>query len=223
MGLKTPVPEVPGAMGQAFVDMPRIPRQQYVQPNGYYHIISRTINQAVILKDSDDFGHFKTLMRQAKQQFPLLLFHYALMGTHFHFVVQALQPDDLSGHLRYLKWYYTQWARKKYEWKGPLWRERYRSLPIEDERYLAACGLYVELNPVRAGLCQEPAEYPFSSARKYYLGDMDDLVDEYVAPGPSNALLNVAREFAVADWLFVRAPAIGSDAFVKQHISSACP
>src|SRR3989338_5664333 len=201
--------------------MPRIPRQQYLQPNGYYHVISRTINQAVILKDPDDFGHFKTLMHRAKRQFPLHLFHYALMGTHFHFVVQVIQQEDLPGHLRYLKWYYTQWARKKYGWKGPLWRERYRSLPIEDERYLAACGLYVELNPVRAGLCQEPAAYAFSSARKYSLGVRDGLVDKYAAPSPSDTLLSVARESIVADWLFVRAPAIGSEAFVKQHLSSS--
>ena len=102
-------------------------------------------------------------------------------------------------------------------------RKTLRSLPIEDERYLAACGLYVELNPVRAGLCREPAEYLFSSARKYYLGTPDDLVDEYAALGPSDALLSVAREPTVADWLFVRAPAIGSEAFVKQHTNSACP
>ena len=210
-------------MGQAFCNMPRIPRQQYLQPNGYYHVISRTINQAVILKNPADFERFKTLMQQAKRQFPLRLFHYALMGTHFHFVVQVIQVEDLPGHLRFLKWYYTQWVRKQYGWKGPLWRERYRSLPIENERYLAACGLYVELNPVRAGLCQEPTEYPFSSARKYYLGIPDDLVDEYTAPGPSDALLSVAREPTVADWLFAQAPAIGSAAFVKQHLSSACP
>ena len=203
--------------------MPRIPRQQYVQPHGYYHVISRTINQAVILKSPDDFGHFKTLMQQAKRQFPLYLFHYALMGTHFHFVVQVLKPEDLPEHLRYLKWSYTQWARKKYGWKGPLWRERYRSLPIENERYLAACGLYVELNPVRAGLCSEPAEYLFSSSRKYYLGTPDELVDAYTIPHPSEPLLSIARESAIADWLFTRSPAIGSEAFVKQHISSACP
>ena len=203
--------------------MPRIPRQQYLQPNGYYHVISRTINQAVILKDLDDFGHFKTLMQQAKRQFPLHLFHYALMGTHFHFVVQVIKPEDLPGHLRYLKWYYTQWARKKYGWKGPLWRERYRSLPIEDEHYLAVCGLYLELNPVRAGLCQEPAEYPLSSARKYYLGYPDSLVDDYAVPSASGSLLSLAREPALVDWMFTRSPAIGSEAFVKQHLSSACP
>ena len=204
--------------------MPRIPRQQYLQPNGYYHVISRTINQVLILKNPDDFGHFRTLMQQAKQQFPLRLFHYAIMGTHFHFVVQVIKLDDLPGHLRYLKWYYTQWARKKYGWKGPLWRERYRSLPIENERYLAACGLYIELNPVRAGLCRDPAEYPFSSSRKYDLGTPDELVDEYAVPRQPEPLLSVAREPTIADWVFNRSPAIGSESFVKPYVSSsACP
>jgi putative transposase len=185
--------------------MARIPRTQYLQANGYYHVISRTINQALILKAPEDFQYFKKLMHQAKQQFPLSLFHYALMGTHFHFVVQTIKPDDLAGHLRYLKWSYTQWARKKYGWKGPLWRERYRSLAIQDEAYLAACGLYVECNPVRAGLCQEPSDYPYSSARKYFLGQPDDLLDPYTpAPVPESLAL-AARNPLAADLVFTGA------------------
>ena len=126
------------------------------------------------------------------------------MGTHFHFVVQVLQPEDLSGHLRYLKWHYTQWMRKKYESKGPRWRERYRSLPIENERCLAACGLYVELNPVRAGICNAAADYPFSSARKYALGQTDDLLDEYYPAPVAAPLADAARNPLIADLLFIQ-------------------
>lgn len=198
--------------------MSRTPRQQYLQPNGYYHVISRTINQTLILKDPEDFQHFQKLMRQAKHQFPLRLFHYAIMSTHFHCILQVIKPEDLPEHLRYLKWHYTQWARKKYGWKGPLWRERYRSLPIENERYLAACGLYVELNPVRAGLCRDPAEYPFSSSRKYYRGRPDELVDEYSGPSQAGSLMSLAREPGIADLVFNRSPAIGSESFVKRYL-----
>ena len=202
--------------------MPRIAR--HVEANGYYHVISRSINQAWVLRDPEDFARFRRLIHEAKSQFPIRLFHYALMNTHFHLVVQAITKDFLAQHLAYVKWYYTQWMRKKYKWRGPLWRERYRSLPIEDERYLAACGLYVELNPVRAGLCHEPAEYAFSSARKYYLGTPDDLVDEYSIPYQPEPLLSIAREPTIADLVFTRSPAIGSESFVKQYLSSsACP
>ena len=185
--------------------MARIPRTQYLQPHTYYHIISRTINQALILKHPEDFQYFKRLMRQAKQQFPLSLFHYALMGTHFHCVVQVMKPEDLPQHLRYLKWHYTQWARKQYGWKGPLWRERYRSLPIHNETYLAACGMYVEFNPVRAGLCQEPSDYPHSSARKYFLGQPDDLLDSYTPAPVPEPLAAAARNPLAADLVFTDA------------------
>ena len=110
--------------------MPRIPRQQYLQPNGYYHIISRSINQMKIFQHPVDFEQFRILAHEAKKRFPLRLFHYVFMSTHFHLVVQIIDPTDLSAHLGYLKWQYTQWMKTRYGWKGPLWRERYRSLPI---------------------------------------------------------------------------------------------
>lgn len=117
----------------------------------------------------------------------------------------------------YVKWYYTQWMRKKYRWRGPLWRERYKSLPIEDETYLAACGLYVECNPVRAGLCEDPAEYPYSSARKYFRGVADDLLDDYNAPVLLPAFQALAQLSAgpVANALFAGSATIGASALSK--------
>ena len=157
--------------------MPRTAR--VIEPNGFYHVFSRSTNGNWVLKDDEDFCHFRKLECQAKRQFPLKLFHYALMDTHFHFVLQTPGKEELSKHIAYVKWHYTQWVRKRYGWKGPLWRERFRSLIIEDESYLAACGNYVEYNPVQAGICKEPGEYPYSSYRKYHLGEQDPLLDEY--------------------------------------------
>ena len=154
---------------------------------------------------------FRQLEREAKRQFPIRLFHYVVMTTHFHLVLQTVRAGDLAVHLRYLKWQYTLWMSKKYQWKGPIWRERYRSIPIEDERYLSACGLYVELNPVRAGLCHSPAEYPYSSARKYELERHDDLLDEYYPTPVSESLAAAARNPLVADLLFT-----GADSFTIQ-------
>ena len=104
--------------------MPRAPRSSYLADGRYYHVISRSINQTLIFRDPEDFTRFGALEREAKQQFPIRLFHYVFMTTHFHLVVQTVKAVDLSLHLRYLKWHYTLWMRKKYRWKGPIWRER---------------------------------------------------------------------------------------------------
>lgn len=202
--------------------MPRRPR--ILQSNAYYHVISRSVNQVRVFREPQDFSHFRTLVKRAKQQFPLRLLHYAFMHTHFHFIVQAPQPTHLAPHVRFIKWYYTQWMRKKYAWRGPLWRERYRSLVIEDEQYLSACGLYVELNPVRAGICREPTEYPYSSARKYFEGTPDDLLDEYEPIPVSDSLVIAARHPLIADAVFTQ-PGMLSAALdtplASEH--SACP
>jgi putative transposase len=40
-----------------------------------------------------------------------------------------------------------------------------------------ACGAYVELNPVRAGMVKDPKEYPWSSYTRYAYGKEDVLLD----------------------------------------------
>ena len=198
---------------------------RYIEDNGYYHVISRSINHAWIFKDEADFLRFRMLERKAKQRFPIRLFHYVFMNTHFHLVLQASTKTTLSAHLAYVKWHYTQWMRRKYGWRGPLWRERYKSLPIENESYLTACGTYVECNPVRAGMCRDPADYPFSSYRKYHQGLADDIVDEYEAAGSPETLMLVNYETANAKAIFSRASAIGSPWFIEEYRSkrNACP
>src|SRR3989338_5332672 len=118
--------------------MPRLAR--HVEANGYYHVISRSINQTWVLRDVEDFARFRTLIREAKDKFPVLLFHYALMNTHFHLVVQAITKEFLAQHLAYVKWYYTQWMRKKYKWRGPLWRGGFKKPSVEKENHPAGGG-----------------------------------------------------------------------------------
>lgn len=44
-----------------------------------------------------------------------------------------------------------------------MWEGRHKSSLIDTENYLLACYRYIELNPVRAGMVDHPADYPWSS------------------------------------------------------------
>ena len=81
--------------------------------------------------------------------------------------------------LQKLKSQYVYQFHAKYRLSGPIWRERFRSLLIEDEAYLYACGQYIENNPVKAGLVRESLEWKFSSSRHYLKGEADPVVDGY--------------------------------------------
>ncbi|MBI4710899.1 MAG: transposase [Candidatus Omnitrophica bacterium] len=183
------------------------------------------MNETWILKDQEDFNAFFRMELWAKKKFPIRLFHYAIMNTHFHYVLQAIDKETLSAHFAYLKWHYTKWVREKYGWKGPLWRERYKSIPIENESYLSTCGSYVEYNPVRAGICNRPEDYPFSSSRKYRANANDPLLDEYRGGSRQDADNGKIYKTEYSKGIFSRSCAIGSPFYVAKHQPrmNACP
>jgi putative transposase len=84
----------------------------------------------------------------------------------------------------------VQYVNRTYRRSGTLWEGRFRSCPIQEEAYLLACQRYIELNPVRAGLVEHPAEYRWSSYRANAQGETDALVKPhplYVALGSNDA------------------------------------
>ena len=57
----------------------------------------------------------------------------------------------------------TRYVNKLEKRTGSLWEGRYKSSPVSTSEYLLACSRYIELNPVRAGMVRDPADYLWSS------------------------------------------------------------
>lgn len=67
---------------------------------------------------------------------------------------------DISAFMKTLKQRFTQWFNRRHQRKGTLWEDRFRSVLVEGECHaLRAMAAYIDLNPVRAGLCEDPADY----------------------------------------------------------------
>src|SRR5690606_24331864 len=67
---------------------------------------------------------------------------------------------DLSIFLKELKWRFSRWYNQTHDRVGTLWEDRYRSVLVEgDEHALMTIAAYIELNPVRAGLIDDPKDY----------------------------------------------------------------
>lgn len=89
---------------------------------------------------------------------------------------------DLGLFMKTLKQRFTQWFNRRHERKGTLWEDRYRSVIVEvgDDhgeagqaaRIVAA---YIDLNPLRAGLVDDPKDYPWCGYAAALLGDEDAL------------------------------------------------
>ena len=66
---------------------------------------------------------------------------------------------DLSCFVKELKERFSRWFNKHHDRRGTLWMERFKSVLVEDGEALRTMALYIDLNPVRAGLVEDPEEY----------------------------------------------------------------
>ncbi|MBF0511223.1 MAG: transposase, partial [Candidatus Omnitrophica bacterium] len=124
--------------------MSRVIRSQLLYTGCYAHIISRSIRKLKLFHDDADFLFFKGLLIEAKAKAKFRVYHYCLMQTHFHLAIKMGDPKDFALVMRDVKRDYAYKFHLKYRLSGPIWRERYKSLLIENEDYLYACGKYIE-------------------------------------------------------------------------------
>ena len=70
---------------------------------------------------------------------------------------------DLGEFMKGLLQRYTQWHNRTHSRTGRLWEDRFKSLIVEDGVAAKTISAYIDLNPVRAGMVKDPADYRWSS------------------------------------------------------------
>lgn len=98
------------------------------------------------------------------------------MTNHVHLLVTPMEEMATSRMMQYVGRLYVQYFNYKYKRSGTLWEGRYHSCLIQEGRFLLSCQRYIELNPVRAGMVKDPADYSWSSYRVNGLGVDSKLV-----------------------------------------------
>ncbi len=165
-------------------------------PGGFFHVTSRAVDGRMILVETLEQAIFYTYFAQATSRYDWCCLSYCLMGTHYHGVLETPQ-GNLSAGMKFLNERYAQGYNKRHGRRGHLFESRFSSTHIQTDEHLREAIRYTELNPVRAGLCHSPAEWPCSS----YSAIMG------LAPAPS--FLDVGRTLA----LFGRNPERARAAF----------
>ena len=133
-------------------------------PNGYYHVIARGNDRQPIVADDNDRAHFFELLAHGVERYGVPCHAACLMDNHYHLLLQTPRAN-LSIAMRQINGRYAQAFNRKHNRCGHLFQARFRSILVEDdEHFLAACR-YIVLNPVRAGMCEQPGDYRWSSYR----------------------------------------------------------
>lgn len=158
--------------------MARLPR--LTVPGYPHHIIQRGNNRQPICLTSGDYETFLATLAETARKFSVAVHSYVLMTNHVHLLATPEGSDGIPGMMQSLGRSYVRHFNGRHGRTGTLWEGRYKSTVIQAERYLLACMAYIDLNPVRAGMVGNPADYPWSS-HGYYIGRR---ADRLVTPHP---------------------------------------
>ena len=158
--------------------MARLPR---LTVTGYpHHVILRGNNRQAIFHTRADRLHMLDLLARQSVENAVQVHAYVLMDNHLHLLVTPQKDGGLPAMMQGVGRSYVRTFKALHGRTGTLWEGRYRSAVIQSERYLLACMVYIDLNPVRAGMVAQTVDHAWSS-HAHYLGQR---VDSVITPHP---------------------------------------
>lgn len=131
-----------------------------------YHIINRGNAGEKIYRSSRDREKFLYYLKKAVERFSIKIHTYCLMGNHFHILLETQHPN-LSKSVQWINASYAGYFNRKYKRNGHLFQGRFKSILVEADTYLKQLSRYIHLNPVRAGLVDQPTNYDWSSYKAF--------------------------------------------------------
>lgn len=148
--------------------MARRPRND--TPGSWHHVMNRAIARRPIYETREDIRLFLAGVARTVRRGQLEVHAWCVMTTHFHMFVRS-PVGQLSAAMHRIQNAYTRYFNRTRRRDGPLLRGRFLSKPIDTMAYRRILVSYIDANPVRAGLCVDPCEYPWGSAHQYAKGD----------------------------------------------------
>ena len=135
-------------------------REEY--NGGIYHVIARGNNKEYIFKESIDKGYFIQLLKESMEGMSYKLYGYVLMDNHYHLILQVFDKK-LQEIMHQINNKYSKYFNYKFKRVGHVFQGRYKSILVQDERYLISLIRYIHQNPIKAGMSKKIEEYKWSS------------------------------------------------------------
>ena len=154
--------------------MPRIAR--VVAPGMPHHITQRGNRRLQTFFSDNDYRTYIDLMKEWCDTRGVEIWAYCLMPNHVHMIAIPETRESLKLAIGEAHRRYSRMINFREGWKGHLWQGRFASY-VMDEKYLLACARYIELNPLRARLVDNPVKWPWSSAKGHVQGTKDKLAN----------------------------------------------
>ncbi|MDB4575682.1 transposase [bacterium] len=141
--------------------MPRKPR--FNLAGVPQHVIQRGNNREPCFYSFQDYQHYLEYLKVSALNNDCRIHAYVLMKNQVHLLVTPMSENGIPQMMHALGGRYVKYINATHKRTGRLWEGRYKASLVDSDMYLLTCMCYIELNPVRAGMVEHPAEYQWSS------------------------------------------------------------
>jgi len=152
---------------------------RFVLPGHPQHVIQRGNNRDITFVADEDYYFYLEVLSEACEKFDCSVHAYVLMTNHVHLLISPNTENGISKVMQSVGRRYVQYFNFCYRRTGTLWEGRYKATLLDTEKYLLTCYRYIELNPVRAFMVNDPVDYQWSSYRHNALGEVSHLIDHH--------------------------------------------
>ncbi|HEV7607142.1 MAG TPA: transposase [Steroidobacteraceae bacterium] len=174
--------------------MPR--RLRIHLPGGFYHVTLRGNHQHDVFFTEADRHLLDLIVARAIEKFGARIHAYCWMTNHLHLLMQV-GAEPLARPMRQIAAEYARAIQAKLGISGHFFERRYHALLVDADSYLLELLRYIHLNPVRAGIVDEPANHRWSSHHNY----VGSRVDSWVTTDFLLGIFARERNRAVVEYL----------------------
>jgi putative transposase len=155
----------------------QMPRQPRLDLAGVpQHIVQRGNDRQPCFFQDVDHVRYLDELREICLRESCAVHAYVLMTNHVHLLMTPSGQGQVARVMQSLGRRYVRYVNDRYRRTGTLWEGRYKACLVDSESYLLRCYRYIELNPLRARMVADPADYRWSSFACNALGVVDPLI-----------------------------------------------
>ena len=160
----------------------QMPRQPRLHLAGVpQHIVQRGNDRQPCFFQDIDHVRYLDELREICLRESWAVHAYMLMTNHVHLLMTPSTQGQVVRVMQSLGRRYVRYVNDRYHRTGTLWEGRYKACLVDSEGYLLRCYRYIELNPLRARMVVNPADYRWSSFACNALAMADPLIRSHLS------------------------------------------
>lgn len=166
---------------------PALPRaNRHFQAGQVWHLTHRCHRRQFLLKFEQDRRRWRYWLFQARKRYGLCVLNYTVTSNHVHLLVRDRGVREIAASMQLVAGRTAQEFNRRKNRHGAFWEDRYHATAVETDSHLARCLTYIDLNMVRAGVVEHPADWRdggyrelLDGRRRYLTVDAAALLDVF--------------------------------------------